>query len=106
MSCCNNYLGRFPHNEDIRTGVFANATGEFIFKFDYLGAGFGLTVDGVDGEELVIQKGFLNENFTYRFTIVDPNGDNIEIYDCENFSLKTYTNINTCQDDCDTSFYL
>lgn len=106
MSCCNNYLGKFPHNEDINTGIIANATGEFIFKFDYLGNGFEIIVDGIIDEPLIIPSGQLNENFTYRFIIVDPNGDNMEIYDCEDFSLKTFINTNICNDVCDTSVYL
>lgn len=106
MSCCNNYIGKFAHNEDIQTGIIANATGEFIFKFDYLGNGFNIVVDGVVDEELVIPFGTLNENFTYHFTVEDPNGDNLEIYDCEDFSLKTFINLTPCLNVCDTSVYL
>lgn len=105
MSCCNNYLGKFPHNQDIDTGIIANATGEFIFKFDYLGVVFRLIIDGQIDESLIIPAGRLNENFTYHFTIEDPSGNNIEIYDCEDFTLKTIVNITPCNDDCIIDVY-
>jgi hypothetical protein len=92
MDCCVNNLGEFPHNADIDTGIIALVDGEYTLKLDIGGSSIIKKVTPGIGENIVIARPF-NENFTYKLTIKDPNGDLVEEDECSNFSFKTFVAI-------------
>lgn len=91
--CCNNHLGEFPHNEDIVTDIPATIVGDYKISLEYQGAKTTKTFSQLYGSVLIIEQPF-NENYLYKFTVTDPNGDPVEVANCPNFSFKTFVNIN------------
>lgn len=93
MSCksCINDLGEFPHNVDLELpGILAAQNGEHVIRFNFGGTIRYIKLDLTAGDEFVIPKKKLNEDFTYDFTIIQPDGTTLKKDDCENFVLKTY----------------
>lgn len=108
MSCCNNYLGEFPHNEPVNTGIIATVTGVYTIRLQFNGAIIKKEINVTQGDPIVIDQR-LNENYLYKFTIENPNGNLISQSTCENFSFKTFVNIdsgcdNTCAEDSDSVY--
>ena len=99
MACCKNNLGEFPHNRDIDTGVVALQTGTHELRLK--AANFttqSLWLNVTLGGNIIIPQGNLNENFTYSFTIIQPDGTILEVTDCSNFSLTTFISTASCDD--------
>ncbi len=92
MSCCLKHIGEFPHNADINTGIVANMDGIFQVKMEFAGGIVTKEVDAETSDDIVIPKPF-SESYLYKFKILDPNGDPLELDGCPNFSLKTYVNV-------------
>ncbi len=108
MDCCKINLENFPHNEDINTGLVAVQDGVHEFKFNAMNftvlsykKTFGI------GDPIIIPQGLLSEDFTYKFTIKQPDATNFETtvdsVTCDTFVLRTYISTNTLCDDyiCD-----
>lgn len=115
MSCCKNDLGAFPHSKDIDTGIVTpivsdvpiNITWHLVFT-GINGTKFELDVDILEGENIIIPQGFLNEDMYYCFTAykidsmaLPPTNEYIKVNDCDNFCLRIFilTN-NTCGNTC------
>jgi hypothetical protein len=103
MACksCINDLGEFPHNEDITLDdVMATVEGEHAVRLDFAGNIRYIKVELSPGDPVVIPKGKLNEDATYEFTVVDPDGENLLLDECANFRLKTFiANDGNCSPD-------
>lgn len=101
MACCKNKIGEFPHNRDIETGIVSTVTGlhELRFKASNFTRQSVWVNISVAGDEFVIPQGTLNENFTYSFEIVKPDGSLLSETDCTTFELTTYINTITCEDE-------
>ena len=94
-NCCDNYIGEFPHNESIDTGLTAGAAGVYVFEFSAMNfTKFKWKKNFAAGEKLVIDQCVLCEDFFYEFTITKPDGTKITQNNCEAFSLKTYISTN------------
>lgn len=107
MGCtsCINDLGEFPHNADIvLEDVLATIDGEHAIRLNFAGNIRYIKVELEAGDEVTIPKGKLNEEATYEFTIVDPDGNKLEKDECPYFKLKTFIandgncNPNSCDD--------
>lgn len=108
MSCCNNYLGEYPHNESVNTGIIASVTGIYTVRLQYGGVIIKKEIPTTQGQPIII-TGRLNENYLYKFTVEDPNGNLISELACTNFSFRTYVNITsncdtTCNEDSDSVY--
>lgn len=104
MDCCNNFLGNYPHNADIDSGIVVPSSGTFKFKFKYLGAIIEKLITVIFDEYIdqnFIIPNDLNANFLYEFTIEKPDGSLLSVNSCTDFSLKTYINITDCDSTCD-----
>lgn len=100
MNCCINDLGSYPHNEDIDIYIPASQAGEYIFVLFFNGVRIKRSVTFEYYDALVIPKPF-NEDYTYTLQIIQPDGELLTVNDCENFSFKTYINIDrACGSDC------
>jgi hypothetical protein len=109
MSCCKTYLGSFPHNEPINTGITVTVSGTYTYLFEFAGTKFEKTqnvvYDGISPSPLIIPKG-LNENYLYNLIIYDPNGNPILTDGCENYTLKTFIlTTNECDVECEPFEY-
>jgi hypothetical protein len=93
MPCCKHF-GNFPHNQDVVISIPSPEIGKYIFWIDFNGAVIRREYDNFYAGDLVIEGPF-NENYTYTFTIENPNGDLVEIDDCTQFTFKTFININS-----------
>jgi actin-related protein len=104
MDCCKTYLGEFPHNKDIDTGLMTDETGVHEIEFSKInGTKFNLELDIQDPTQSIsIPKGSINEDLYYCFTIKKPSGSYIvNENECANFCLKTYIQIiPNCGDNC------
>lgn len=99
MSCCKNDLGEFPHNQEILTGIDAAQTG--LHKLTFTGPNytkFSKYLRFTAAEEIAIPVGLLNEDFQYTLVITQPDNTNIEVDECENFSLRTFINKIECDE--------
>jgi len=77
MACVNN-IGCFPACEPIE--IFpAEVSGDHIIEWEWLGIKRTLTIDGVEGESIMLPNVF-NEHSTFNLTIQAPNG---QYYDNE-----------------------
>lgn len=100
MACCKNDLGSFPHNRVINTTVLALAAG--IHEIRLTGPNFAVQSIWQDltiGEEIIIPKGVLNEDFQYSMQVVQPDLSLLEVLDCSNFSFKAFINKIACADE-------
>lgn len=99
MDCCKTNLGKFPHNQNIDTGLVATQAGTHEFQFSAANFTelsykkyFGI------GDKIIIPKKVLNEDFVYSFVIKQPDGvtfkQDVDGVPCENFILRTYVSTN------------
>lgn len=90
MSDCTtvNNLDCFDHCDDIATGVTAEASGDFIVVFNWLGVRREVTFEGTSGSELVIPAGTFNESGSVIFRIKDPDGNFITLNTTECFKAR------------------
>lgn len=107
MNCCKNYIGSFPHNENIDTGINPLVSGVYTFEFTGINGTKlkitqNITVSDTP-QTLVIPKGILNESMFYCVTIKDPNGELlVDANDCPNYCFDTYISTNTtCGNTCE-----
>lgn len=98
MTCCKTYLGDYPHNEPVNTGITMGDPitdiGDWIVLLDFQGSKIKKVVamTGPD-DELIIPLPF-NENYNYNLTITKPDGSLYQTADgCTNFGFKTYVSI-------------
>jgi len=92
MECCKTYLGEFPHNEDIDTGLTLDESGEHTVTLETINETKLIlkVTPADDATTFVIPKGSLNENLLYWMKIKKPSGDYFVTDDCENYTLKTF----------------
>ena len=102
MSCCKKILGEKPHNEDIDCGVQASQNG--VHKFRLKGPNFTQFVIKKTfsiGEDIVIPKLTLCEDFLYEFQIEQPDKTFAESDGCSTFTVQTIISTNRdCADYC------
>lgn len=98
-NCCENtlILGCINScNAAFDTGIIADLTndGIWILELDFAGVSIYYSVYVLDGETVIFTLTNLNESYTYKGQIIDPNGEIINIsvngieYDCIEFSTK------------------
>lgn len=96
-NCCNNELGRFPHNEDINTGIKAVQNGYHVLRFMAPNfTWFTLTYYYFANADIIIPKGKLNESFLYTMKILQPDDTYLETDDCDNYTFTTFINTKAC----------
>lgn len=102
MNCCKNEKGNFPHNQNIDLGVAIPATATWHLEFTGInGTTFELAVSYTIGGNLIIPKGYLNEDMYYcmkayywneEFVVPQKvyitEGEGVD--ECDNFCFKTY----------------
>jgi hypothetical protein len=103
MICCKNDIGETAHNKDFDTGIEVNQTG----MHELLLTGVNHTrftkyYHFTAGENIIIPAGILNEDFTYKMIVTQPDGSELLINECPNFVFRTYIN----KVDCDDISYL
>jgi len=104
MECCKKDLGKFPHNQNIDTGLIAAKTGTHEFQFSAANfTEFSYKKYFTIGDKIIIPKKVLNEDFIYNFQIKQPDGTLFVAPfgdgGCENLVLRTYVSTNNlCND--------
>lgn len=104
IDCCKKDLGKFPHNQNIDTGLEAVQTGTHEFQFSAMNfTEFSYKKYFTIGDKITIPKNVLNEDFIYNFQIKQPDGEyflaEIDGLGCPNLMLRTYISTNKiCND--------
>jgi hypothetical protein len=93
MSCCNNDLGKFPHNEPVKLGILAVMAGKHVLRLNLGGAVNYIVQELEIGDELVIPVPF-REDFIYELEIIQPNNTKVIRDECSTFLFTTFVNIN------------
>ena len=105
-NCCENtlILGCINSCDAVfNTGIVANAIteGVWVLQLDFGSITIYYSADVLDGEEVIFTMTNLNESYTYKGQIIDPNGEIVNIsvngieYDCIEFSTKIGLSNNT-----------
>lgn len=87
-------LGCVPPCGTIETDITAEKTGEYKFIFGYLGQQIIKRKPFVEGDKITIDPDGLNETFSFRFIIKDPDEDQVSttvdsvVYDCFEITTK------------------
>lgn len=104
MNCCDNYLGAFPHNENIHTGIPALQNGTYTLELEFAGSKQFKYLNIVAPGEIIVYMPF-NENYTYKMRIKQPDGEYLEVDGCSDHTFKTYILIDgDCGDDCEFDY--
>lgn len=104
MNCCFNYIGKFPHNKQINTGLIADAAGEYILELTSAGGNsFELTKNFEIGNDITIEIGELNEMMSYDLKVKKPDLSYFETDNCDIYRLQTFINtqLDGCTEPCD-----
>ncbi len=105
-NCCENTLNLGCINSCdavFNTGIIADAltAGVWVLQLDFGSITIYYSVDVLDTETVIFTMTNLNESYTYKGQIIDPNGVivNVEVdgieYDCIEFSTKVGLSNNT-----------
>lgn len=96
-NCCARvfWMGCLPSGPQvIELPVIALLDGDYTFVFDYLGTPITFTYANESGNLLQVGVQGLNDEFTFQFNVIDPNGDPVTYtvggvtYDC--FSVQLH----------------
>lgn len=104
MSCCNNYIGSFPHSDHINTGISVTQPGTYRFELEVFGAKFYKEQIVTGATTLIIPKPF-NENYTYNMKIKKPDDTYLAVDGCSDHSFKTFVLVtDECGEDCEFEY--
>jgi hypothetical protein len=106
MSCCYINLGDVPHDGAVSVGQSATQTGAYKYLVNYQGGVLSLIQAALPGDDLVVPlpaRGQWNEDYTYTFKIIAPDGSSIVEDGCGQYQFQTKINF-TCHDNrCDST---
>jgi len=104
MSCCNNYIGSFPHSGNIRTGITGTQSGKYVLELEFAGSKEFKEINIIGPAELIIYGPF-NEDYLYKLKIRQPDQTYLEVSGCSDHSFKTFVLVtNDCGGDCDFEY--
>jgi len=104
MSCCNNYLGAFPHSQNIHTGLSATQNGTYTLELEFAGSKQFKYLNIIAPDEIIVYTPF-NENYTYKMRIKQPDGTYLEVDGCSDHTFKTFVLVTEeCGEDCEFEY--